>query len=172
MVLPVPVTVAPEAPSRAVAARRLAQRYRGTRGLSFVLSGFAMWLLVRHLTGSYVAGLVAGMVFAFSPWHYGQYGHLGLAAQFWMVFALYFLVRFLEESEPPARPANRRSLLFLGLFLLLFATAGTAALFAKSPFERRLRDIHMVAQQIQGRKSHYQAVGAWMFGHPPDLSIV
>ncbi|HET9495474.1 MAG TPA: hypothetical protein VFR15_14680, partial [Chloroflexia bacterium] len=48
--------------------------------LSFVLSGFAMWLLVRHLTGSYLAGLVAGMVFAFSPWHYGQYGHLGLAA--------------------------------------------------------------------------------------------
>jgi alkylation response protein AidB-like acyl-CoA dehydrogenase len=55
---------------------------------------------------------------------------------------------------------------------MLFATAGTAALFAKSPFERRLRDMHMVAQQIQGRKSHYQAVGAWMFGHPPDLSIV
>jgi hypothetical protein len=41
MVLPVPLTVAPEAPSRAVAARRLAQRYRGTRGLSFVLSGMA-----------------------------------------------------------------------------------------------------------------------------------
>jgi hypothetical protein len=55
---------------------------------------------------------------------------------------------------------------------VLFATAGTAAIFAKSPFERRLRDMHMVAQQIQGRKSHYQAVGAWMFGHKPDLSIV
>jgi hypothetical protein len=41
MVLPVPLTVAPKAPSRAVAARRLAQRYRGTRGLSFVLSGLA-----------------------------------------------------------------------------------------------------------------------------------
>ncbi|HET9495074.1 MAG TPA: hypothetical protein VFR15_12655, partial [Chloroflexia bacterium] len=95
--------------------------------LSFALSGFAMWLLVRHLTGSYLAGLVAGMVFAFSPWHYGQYGHLGLAAQFWMVFALYFLVRFLEESEPPARPANRRSLLFLGLFALCFFTQALVA---------------------------------------------
>jgi hypothetical protein len=40
-VRPVPLTVAPEAPSRAVAGRRLAQRYRGTRGLSFVLSGLA-----------------------------------------------------------------------------------------------------------------------------------
>jgi hypothetical protein len=95
--------------------------------LSFVLSGFAMWLLVRHLTGSSIAGLVAGMVFAFSPWHYGQYGHLGLAAQFWMVFALYFLVRFLEESEPPAQPANRRSLLYLGLFALCFFTQALVA---------------------------------------------
>lgn len=40
-VIPAPLTVAPEAPSRAVVARRLAQRYRGTRGLSFVLSGMA-----------------------------------------------------------------------------------------------------------------------------------
>ena len=95
--------------------------------LSFVLSGFAMWLLVRHLTGSYVAGLVAGMVFAFSPWHYGQYGHLGLAAQFWMVFALYFLLRFLEESDVPDHPANRRALLYLVLFALCFFTQALVA---------------------------------------------
>src|SRR5207237_2023938 len=37
--------------------------------LSYVLSGFAMWLLVRHLTGNGIAGLVAGTIFAFSPWH-------------------------------------------------------------------------------------------------------
>jgi alkylation response protein AidB-like acyl-CoA dehydrogenase len=55
---------------------------------------------------------------------------------------------------------------------ILFATAGTAAVFAKSPFERRVRDMHMVAQQIQGRKSHFQAVGAWMLGHPADFSII
>jgi alkylation response protein AidB-like acyl-CoA dehydrogenase len=55
---------------------------------------------------------------------------------------------------------------------ILFATAGTAAVFTKSPFERRLRDVHMVAQQIQGRKSHFQAVGAWMLGHPIDSAII
>jgi len=55
---------------------------------------------------------------------------------------------------------------------ILFATAGTAAIFARSPFERRLRDMHMVAQQIQGRKSHFQAVGAWMLGHAPDYSVI
>jgi len=53
----------------------------------------------------------------------------------------------------------------------LYDIAGTNAIFAASPFERRFRDMHMVAQQIQGRKTHYQAVGAWMLGHPADLSI-
>ncbi len=64
---------------------------------SFVLSGFAMWLLVRFLTGSNGAGLVAGLIYAFSPVHLGQYGHLGLGAQEWMVFALYFLIKGLRK---------------------------------------------------------------------------
>ncbi len=50
----------------------------------------------------------------------------------------------------------------------LFDTAGTSAVFASAPFERRLRDIHTVALQIQGRKTHFQQVGAWMLGHPVD----
>ncbi len=54
----------------------------------------------------------------------------------------------------------------------LYNTAGTSAIFPESPFERRFRDIHTVAQQIQGRKSHYTVVGAWMLGHPPDMSVI
>jgi alkylation response protein AidB-like acyl-CoA dehydrogenase len=53
----------------------------------------------------------------------------------------------------------------------LYDIAGTNAIFAASPFERRFRDMHMVAQQIQGRKTHFQVVGAWMLGHPADLSV-
>jgi alkylation response protein AidB-like acyl-CoA dehydrogenase len=54
----------------------------------------------------------------------------------------------------------------------LYDAAGTSAVFADGPFERRFRDIHMIAQQIQGRKSHYQSVGAWMLGHPPDMGVI
>jgi alkylation response protein AidB-like acyl-CoA dehydrogenase len=54
----------------------------------------------------------------------------------------------------------------------LYNTAGTSAIFPSSPFERRFRDIHTVAQQIQGRKSHFAVVGAWMLGHPPDLNVI
>jgi alkylation response protein AidB-like acyl-CoA dehydrogenase len=55
---------------------------------------------------------------------------------------------------------------------VLYDTAGTTAIFASSPFERRFRDMHTVVQQLQGRKSHFQTVGAWLLGHPPDLSVI
>lgn len=54
----------------------------------------------------------------------------------------------------------------------LFDTCGTSAVFASSPFERRFRDIHAVALQIQGRKTHFGTVGAWMLGHPADTAVI
>lgn len=96
---------------------------------SFALSGFATYLLARHLTGSFGAGIVAGIIFAFSPWHYAQHGHLGIGATEWMVFALYFLLLFLEQTAS----RSRRSL-YLALFTLCFAlqvlVAGYLAYFA------------------------------------------
>ncbi|WP_158669696.1 acyl-CoA dehydrogenase family protein [Bradyrhizobium guangdongense] len=37
--------------------------------------------------------------------------------------------------------------------------AGATAVFRSQPFERRLRDMHAIAQQIQARDSHYEDVG-------------
>ena len=54
---------------------------------------------------------------------------------------------------------------------LIYAAAGATAIFSNSPFQRRFRDIHTVAQQVQGRKSHFQTVGSYLLGHPPDLSM-
>jgi len=50
--------------------------------------------------------------------------------------------------------------------------AGATAVFAKNGFERRFRDLHTVAQQLQGRKTHFQTVGAFLLGLPPDLAVV
>jgi alkylation response protein AidB-like acyl-CoA dehydrogenase len=47
--------------------------------------------------------------------------------------------------------------------------AGASAIFASSPFERRFRDIRTVTQQLQGRKSHLQEVGAYLLGLEPSL---
>ena len=45
-----------------------------------------------------------------------------------------------------------------------YKAAGTDAIVPGSPFERRFRDIHTVAQQIQGRASHFEAVGQVLLG--------
>jgi alkylation response protein AidB-like acyl-CoA dehydrogenase len=37
--------------------------------------------------------------------------------------------------------------------------AGATAVFRSNPFERRLRDMHAIAQQLQARDSHYEDVG-------------
>jgi alkylation response protein AidB-like acyl-CoA dehydrogenase len=48
--------------------------------------------------------------------------------------------------------------------------AGATAIFASSPFERRLRDIRTLTQQAQGRKSHLQDAGAYLLGLEPNLA--
>ena len=47
--------------------------------------------------------------------------------------------------------------------------AGASAIFSAGPFERRWRDINTVTQQLQGRKSHLQDVGAYLLGLQPNL---
>ena len=37
--------------------------------------------------------------------------------------------------------------------------AGATAVFAKNPFERRFRDMHAIAQQLQARDTHYEDAG-------------
>jgi hypothetical protein len=44
--------------------------------------------------------------------------------------------------------------------------------FENHPLERRFRDIHTVTQQLQGRLSHFETVGAWMMGADTDLTFV
>ena len=53
-----------------------------------------------------------------------------------------------------------------------YSTAGATAIFDGHPLERRFRDIHTVTQQLQGRLSHFETVGAWMLGVDADLSFV
>ena len=50
----------------------------------------------------------------------------------------------------------------------LYHAAGSIVIFEENPFERRLRDIHTVAQQTQGRQLHYETVGQLMLGLPAE----
>jgi alkylation response protein AidB-like acyl-CoA dehydrogenase len=52
----------------------------------------------------------------------------------------------------------------------LYQAAGATAIFNVNPFERRFRDIHSVAQQLQGRQQHFETVGQYLMGLEPDTS--
>jgi alkylation response protein AidB-like acyl-CoA dehydrogenase len=51
---------------------------------------------------------------------------------------------------------------------LLYQAAGSGAIFNENPFERRFRDIHSVAQQLQGRQAHFETVGQHLLGLEAD----
>jgi alkylation response protein AidB-like acyl-CoA dehydrogenase len=53
-----------------------------------------------------------------------------------------------------------------------YDAAGATAIFKSNPFERRFRDIHTVTQQIQGRRLHFQNVGAYMLGKDVEIADV
>jgi alkylation response protein AidB-like acyl-CoA dehydrogenase len=55
---------------------------------------------------------------------------------------------------------------------MTYNAAGATAIFESHPLERRFRDIHTVTQQLQGRLSHFETVGAWMLGADTDLTWV
>jgi alkylation response protein AidB-like acyl-CoA dehydrogenase len=53
----------------------------------------------------------------------------------------------------------------------VYHMVGSTAIFEAEPFERRFRDIHTVAQQIQGRQSHFENVGQALLGLDPDAAL-
>ena len=54
----------------------------------------------------------------------------------------------------------------------VFHEAGSTAIFADGPFERRLRDVSSVAQHLQGRRAHFETIGSYMLGGTPSLRWV
>lgn len=52
-----------------------------------------------------------------------------------------------------------------------YHAAGATAVFERNAFERRFRDLHAVAQQLQGRRAHFETVGRYLLGLEPDLAF-
>jgi hypothetical protein len=78
------------------------------------LSGYFAFLLGRRLTGSAVAGLIAGVAFGIAPYRASQLSHLQVLTSQWMPLALLAMHVYLEEGR-------RRWLLVLAAAWLLQA---------------------------------------------------
>ena len=54
----------------------------------------------------------------------------------------------------------------------VYHEAGATAIFEDQPFERRMRDIHASAQQVQGRSQHIEHCGQYMLGLAPQARFL
>lgn len=75
---------------------------------SFVASGFGAYLLAGRLTKSWYAGMIAGLIFAFSPFRMGQFSHIQLLTIQWLPLTFLALIELI----------NNRILRYTALFAL------------------------------------------------------
>ena len=90
---------------------------------TFALTGFFTYKLVVRLCDSQVAGLVAGVAFAFSSIRWQQVTHLHAASTQWLPLALLALHSLLEQ------PTRRRLSAFTGAAVLVALSSWHVALF-------------------------------------------
>jgi hypothetical protein len=67
--------------------------------LGFILSGFGMFCLARHLTKNAPAGIVAGLIYAFSPFMLAHTFHIQILSAWGIPFAFLYLHKFFENGR-------------------------------------------------------------------------
>ena len=73
--------------------------YNASILLAYLISAFGMYLLIEHLTGSRMAGILSGFAFAFNPYHVFESHHPVLMSTQWIPLSLLFLIRWLREYK-------------------------------------------------------------------------
>ncbi len=82
---------------------------------SFIFGAYGTYLLVRYLTGDRTSAFIAGIVFAFSPYHFGHsLGHFGATSIEWIPFCALYLMKMFKEG-------GVRNSFFAGIFFILVA---------------------------------------------------
>jgi hypothetical protein len=66
---------------------------------AIITSGVAMFVLVRHLTASASAAVVAGIIFAFAPYRFDHYMHMELQWAVWMPLAFWAVHRTIDSGR-------------------------------------------------------------------------
>lgn len=113
--------------------------------ISLALSGYFMFLFVRHLTGSELAGLISGVAFAFCPYTLFEIGRIQLVANQWIPLTFLFLHRAIEGQRTRdivglgvTYALQVGTCLYYAMFLLpLVAFVGAWLLWVHRPATRR-----------------------------------
>ncbi len=80
--------------------------------LSFIISAWGMYLLVHYLTNQRGAAVIAGIIFAFAPYRFGQISHLQLLTAHWLPFVFLYLTKLTRGGK------TKTALLFALFFIL------------------------------------------------------
>ena len=82
---------------------------------SFIFGAYGTYLLVKYLTTDRTSSLIAGLVFAFSPYHFvHSFGHFGATSIEWIPFCALYLMKMFKEG-------GTRNSFFAGIFFILVA---------------------------------------------------
>jgi hypothetical protein len=90
---------------------------------SFFTSGLGMFFLARYLTRSSYAGMVSGIIFAFSPFMFAHLGHMQIITAGGIPLAFLFLHKFFASEK------YKHLLLFTLFFLLQVLANGYYAMY-------------------------------------------
>ncbi len=82
-----------------------------------------------------------------------------------------------DEFTPPQRATMRGTALWVATAATqvvdaAYAAGGGTALYASSPLQRRLRDIHALTQHFALKPDTYSLVGAVIAGQDVDISFL
>lgn len=91
--------------------------------LSFLTSGFGAYLLAHHLTSSTSGGIIAGIIYAFSPFMFLHLGHMQIITAGGIPLVFLFLHKFFLREQ------YKHLLLFTLFFLLQVLANGYYALY-------------------------------------------
>src|SRR5438552_16776143 len=80
--------------------------------LGFAFCSFAAYLLGKRITGCWIAGIAAGIFYAYVPWRFTQLPHLQHVFSGWLPMMIVALLHYADC------PTWRRAALFAGAFLM------------------------------------------------------
>jgi hypothetical protein len=113
---------------------------------AFVLSGWAAFRLALRLTASVPASIVAGIIFAFTPYRFCHYMHLEMQIVFWMPLALLLIHRVVDHGRMRdgvllglALAAQLLSSIYMAIFALVYLIVVAPLLFLVGGMRRPLR---------------------------------
>lgn len=88
--------------------------------IAYTLCGFLMYLLVVDLTGSWLAGAVAGLAYAFAPSRLAHFEHTNLLSAQWMPLAVLAARRSLRGRSVVWAGVTGLALFLQGLFAIYY----------------------------------------------------